>query len=166
MEWIDNPGLRYGGASYVLNFIVANPTLGGSLQLMSRPALNEAWGFHMANAKFNFGRSQLEIGGNFKLTNKIKTHRDYSETFTYPDGTTLTRKETSRGGSLDNSQSNAWVSYNYIKPDTTVFVAGLNMWQNLTDKWLYRGIMSMNDGSDDILLTDSHGDKGATPTLS
>lgn len=166
VEWIDNPGLRYGGASYVLNFIVANPTLGGSLQVMSRPALNEAWGFHMANAKFNFGRSQLEIGGNFKLTNKIKTHRDYSETFTYPDGTTLTRKETSRGGSLDNSQSNAWVSYNYIKPDTTVFVAGLNMWQNLTDKWLYRGIMSVNDGSDDILLTDSHGDKGATPTLS
>ena len=32
VEWLDNPGLRYGGASYVLNFIVANPALGGSLQ--------------------------------------------------------------------------------------------------------------------------------------
>lgn len=31
VEWIDNPGLRYGGANYVLNFIVANPTAGGSL---------------------------------------------------------------------------------------------------------------------------------------
>ena len=28
VEWIDNPGLRYGGASYVLNFIVTNPELG------------------------------------------------------------------------------------------------------------------------------------------
>lgn len=71
VEWMDNPGLRYGDANYVLNFIVVNPTLGGSLQLMSRPALNAAWGFHMADAKFNFGKSQFEIGANFKLTNKI-----------------------------------------------------------------------------------------------
>lgn len=42
VEWMDNPGLRYGGANYVLNFIVANPTLGGSLQLSARPALNTA----------------------------------------------------------------------------------------------------------------------------
>ncbi len=33
VEWIDNPGLRYNGANYVLNFIVTNPTLGGSLML-------------------------------------------------------------------------------------------------------------------------------------
>ena len=29
VEWIDNPGLRYNGANYVLNFIVVNPTVGG-----------------------------------------------------------------------------------------------------------------------------------------
>lgn len=43
VEWIDNPGLRYGGANYVLNFIVSNPTAGGSLMTMARPALNQAW---------------------------------------------------------------------------------------------------------------------------
>ena len=58
VEWIDNPGLRYGGASYVLNFIVANPTAGGSLQVSGRQALNTAWGFYMADAKFNSGRSR------------------------------------------------------------------------------------------------------------
>lgn len=31
VEWIDNPGLRYGGANYVLNIIVTNPAVGGSL---------------------------------------------------------------------------------------------------------------------------------------
>lgn len=55
VEWIDNPGLRYGGATYVLNFIVTNPTVGGSLQTQARPALNQAWGFYMADAKFNTG---------------------------------------------------------------------------------------------------------------
>lgn len=166
VEWIDNPGLRYGGANYVLNFIVSNPTAGGALMTMARPALNQAWGMYMADAKFNTGRSQWSVGGNFKLTNKIKSHRDYVETFTYPDGTSLTRNETSRGGSLDNSQSRAWASYNYIKPDTTVFIAEFSLWQNITDKWLYRGLMTLNDGTDDILLTDSHGAPGKTPSFS
>ena len=166
VEWIDNPGLRYGGASYVLNFIVANPTAGGSLQASGRQALNTAWGFYMADAKFNSGRSQWEAGANFKLTNKIKTHRDYTETFTYPDGSSLTRNEDSRGGSMDNSMGNAWASYSYIKPDTTVFMAELGWNQGFTDKFIYRGLLSLSDGSPDILLTDSHGDKGSTPSLS
>lgn len=166
VEWIDNPGLRYGGANYVLNFIVSNPTAGGSLMTMARPALNQAWGFYMADAKFNTGRSQWEVGGNFKLTNKLKTHREYTETFTFPDGATITRDETPRGGSLDNTQSNAWASYSYIKPDTTVFMAQFGLYQSLTDKTLCKGIMSLSDGSDDILLTDSHGNTGPTPSLS
>ncbi len=61
VEWMDNPGLRYGGANYVLNFIVSNPTVGGSFQGQARPALNMAWGFYMADAKFNVGRSQWEV---------------------------------------------------------------------------------------------------------
>ena len=166
VEWIDNPGLRYGGANYVLNFIVSNPTAGGSLQTQARPALNQAWGFYMADAKFNTGRSQWEVGGRFKLTNKLKTHRDYFETFTYHDGSSLTRNETSRGGSLDNTQSSAWASYNYIKPDTTVFMAEFSMWQNIRNKSVYNGLLSLSDGSDDILLTDSQGDEGRTPSLS
>lgn len=166
VEWIDNPGLRYGGANYVLNFIVSNPTAGGSLMTMARPALNQAWGFYMADAKFNTGRSQWEVGGNFKLTNKLKTHREYTETFTYPDGATITRDETPCGGSLDNTQSNAWASYSYIRPDTTIFMAQFGLYQSLTDKTLCKGIMSLSDGSDDILLTDSHGNTGPTPSLS
>ncbi len=65
VEWIDNPGLRYGGANYVLNIIVANPTVGGSLQAEARPALNTAWGYFTTDAKFNVGRSQWEVGGNY-----------------------------------------------------------------------------------------------------
>ena len=166
VEWIDNPGLRYGGANYVVNFIVTNPTVGGSLQTEARPALNAAWGFYTADAKFNVGRSQWEIGGNYKLTNRIKTHRDYAETFTYSDGTSVTRDETSLGGTLDNSMANIWASYNYIKPDTTVFVAEFGLHQNINERWTYNGLLSLSNGSDDILLRDSKGADGSTPTLS
>jgi len=44
VEWIENPGLRYNGANTVLNFIVANPTVGGSMMLYATQALNQACG--------------------------------------------------------------------------------------------------------------------------
>lgn len=131
VEWIYNPGLRYGGANYVLNVIVANPTVGGSMMAQGRQALNQAWGFYMADTKFNTGSSQWEVGGNFKLTSRLKSHRDYTETFTYLDGKSVTRDEISRGGTLDNSMTKVWASYNYIKPDTTVFMAQIGYQANL-----------------------------------
>ena len=166
VEWIDNPGLRYNGANYVLNFIVANPAIGGSVMANAMPALNQAWGSYMADLKLNSGYSQFEVWGRFKLTNKIKTHREYMETFTYPDGTSLSRKETSRGGSMDNSMGNFTASYSYIKPDTTVFMIDLSYFDKFTDKFQYNGLMSLSNGLDDILLTDIHGENGSKPYLS
>ena len=97
VEWIDNPGLRYGGVNYVLNIVVSNPAVGGSLQAQARPALNEAWGYYMADAKLNVGRSQWEVYASCKLTEDVKIYRDYNETFTRPDGTSVSRSETPRG---------------------------------------------------------------------
>ena len=166
VEWIENPGLRYKGANYVLNFIVANPTVGGSVMANAMPALNQAWGNYFTDIKFNSDYSQFEIWGKFKLTNKIKTHREYMENFTFPDGTSLLRKETSRGGLMDNSMGNFTASYSYIKPDTTVFMVDLSYFEKFTDKFRYDGLMSMSNNLDDILLTDIHGEKGKKPYLS
>ena len=166
VEWIENPGLRYKGANYVLNFIVANPTVGGSVMANAMPALNQAWGNYFTDIKFNSDYSQFEIWGKFKLTNKIKTHREYMENFTFPDGTSLLRKETSRGGLMDNSMGNFTASYSYIKPDKTVFMVDLSYFEKFTDKFRYDGLMSMSNDLDDILLTDIHGEKGRKPYLS
>ncbi|MEE0978374.1 MAG: hypothetical protein UH625_03100 [Muribaculaceae bacterium] len=166
VEWIDNPGLRYNGASYVLNFIVSNPTVGGSLMTNAMPALNQAWGNYFADLKLNRGRSQFEVWGRFKLTNKIKSHREYVETFTYPDGSSLTRDETSRGGVMDNTMGNFTASYSYIKPDTTILMVDLSYYRKFTDRFKYDGLLSLSNGMDDILLTDMHGDKGSKPYLS
>ncbi|MDE6397565.1 MAG: outer membrane beta-barrel family protein [Muribaculaceae bacterium] len=166
IEWIDNPGLRYGGANYVLNVIVSNPTVGGSVMAQARPALNQNWGSYMANVKFNRGYSQWEVGSNVKVTEGIKIHRDYDETFTYPDGQSLTRTETSRGGRVNNTMAMAFASYNYIKPDTTVFVAELSYFGQPNDRMRYDGLLSLSNGADDIELTDITGSKGHTPSLS
>lgn len=166
VEWIDNPGLRYGGANYVLNIIVVNPTLGGSFQTFGRQALNTAWGDYMADIKLNNGKSQWDIGAQFKLTDNIEGSRQYKETFTYVDGNSLTRTESPKGGTLDNTYGNSWITYSYIKPDTTIFIAELSAKRRFADLYEYHGQMSLSDGSDDILLTDASGGNGTTPSLS
>lgn len=166
VEWIDNPGLRYGGANYVLNFIVANPTVGGSLMTSARPALNQSWGLYLADIKLNNGRSQWHLRSKFKLTDKIKTHRDYYETFTFDDGSSLTRTETPKGGNMSNTTLRTWASYSYIKPDTTVFMAEFMLRNDFSEDTHYNGRLSLSDGSDDIMLSDSQGKYGNTPNLS
>lgn len=166
VEWIENPGLRYNGANTVLNFIVANPSVGGSLMLNTMQALNMAWGNYNPNVKFNFGRSQIEIGGGYKLTENLKAHRDYTETFTYPDGSRLIREEKPLGGRIDNSIGNIWATYNYIKPDTTVIVVDARGFIKPTNKTAYHGLMSSSANLRDILLTEVQGDKGSRPSLS
>lgn len=166
VEWIENPGLRYNGVPYVINIVVSNPTFGGSLYAHGIPALNVAWGQYTADLRLNLGRSQWQVGGNYKITNKIKTFREYSETFTYPDGKSLERTETTETGRMDYPMANVWTSYNYVKPDTTVFIAEFSIPQLINDNLTYRGRLSLSDGSDDILLTDTKGSKGTTPKLS
>lgn len=166
VEWIDNPGLRYGDANYVLNLIVSNPTVGGSFMAEAQPALNCTWGKYNASAKFNIGRSQWEIGTYFKLTDGIKAHRDYDETFTMPDGTKLTRTETPISGKLNNTQGTGWISYNYIKPDTTVFYVQLFANRFFSDRTCYNGLLSLSNGENNILLNDDAGCKGTTPGIS
>lgn len=166
VEWIDNPGLRYGGANYVLNIIVANPTVGGSFQGQARPALNETWGFYMADAKFNTGRSQWEVYASCKLTEGLGIYRDYKESFTRPDGSTLIRTESPRGGYLDNTLPYYYASYSYIKPDTTVFVAQLTNQQHTGNKTEYNGLLTLDNGDSNVLLTERFGDRGNYPSLS
>ena len=166
VEWIENPGLRYNGAKTVLNFIVANPTVGGAFMLSAMQAMHMAFGNYNSNVKFNFGRSQIEVGGAYKLTQNLKAHRDYYETFTFPNGTSLTRDEKPLGGLTDNSMVNVWATYNYIKPDTTVIVVDARGFITPSNKIICYGLMSSSMGFNNVVLTDVTGDRGSRPSLS
>lgn len=166
VEWIDNPGLRYNGAAYVLNVITSNPSAGGSMMLGAQPALTTRFGNYFADVKLNNGKSQWSAGVNYKMTDDIKAHRDYSETFTYPDGQSLTRTEHPIGGSVDDNRASAWLTYSYIKPDTTVFYASLQGFRNISAKERYQGLLKLSDNRSDIYLDNGSGSQGSTPSFS
>ena len=165
VEWIDNPGLRYGDAAYVVNVVIVNPTQGGSFMSTVRQGLNMAFGFYGADVKVNRGASQFEIMCNGKLTDKLKVYRQYDETFTYPDGQSLNRREIPNGGNVSDSWVYPSANYSYIKPDTTVFYAGFQMYDMLAQSLRYYGTMKLSNGNDDILLDDGQDQCGITPSL-
>lgn len=166
VEYIDNPGLRYNGASAVLNIIVSNPTVGGSLMLQTMPALNCAWGENYGSLKFNKGRSQFGINASYKLTNRVNIHREYNETFTYEDGSSLIRNETPIGGYLSDTNGSLTLDYSYIKPDTTVIWVGLSGFKRWDDGTLFEGILKLSNGDRDIRLNDENHRKSFAPNLS
>lgn len=165
VEWIENPGLKYNGAETVVNFIVINPTLGGSLMAGAMPSLKSSWGVYNGSLKLNNGRSQWGLSSNFKLTNKIKSHREYNEIFTYPDGSTLTRIETPIDGYVDNSFLSVQADYSYIKPDTTVFWMALHAYKQYPEVTFIKSRMHMSTGADYVLLRDYTSNKGFTPSV-
>lgn len=165
VEWIDNPGLRYGEANSVINFIVINPTVGGSLMTSAMTSLACAWGEYYADLKLNYGRSQWSIGGLYKATNHIDGYREYSETFTHPDGSKLTRIETPLSGNLNDPGGAPWLNYSYINPDKTVIWIGTRLsrqWKNGTD---YNSVSHLSDGTPDLFIHDKTVSSGVTPRL-
>ena len=166
VEWIENPSLIYKGANYVLNIIVSNPTLGGSLMLRAMPSLVANFGNYNGNLKLNNGRSQWEIGLRYNPAYNVKIHRDYFEHFAYPDGKSITRTEKPLGGRFDDTSGSANVSYNYVKPDTTIFVVDFNFRRTFPSVVEYNGLLSVSNMSDPIRLKDANGSDGNTPSLS
>lgn len=165
VEWIDNPGLRYNGASGVLNFIVVNPDAGGSLITQAMQALNCAWGPYNAALKLNNGRSQWGLSTNYKMTNHIGSHREYYEQFLLPNGTTVDRTENPTGGYMSDTFGSLQLDYSYIKPDTTVFWIAIHGYRQWNEATKYVGIMSLSSSSDRIRLDDYSDKRGFTPSV-
>ncbi|MCM1355511.1 MAG: outer membrane beta-barrel protein [Staphylococcus sp.] len=166
VEWIDNPGLRYGDATAVLNVIVANPTLGGSLMAMGIQAFNQPWGNGNLDLKLNNGRSQWAIGVQGRYVNKVESSREYSETFTYSDGTEVTRTETPVDGSLSQSHIRPQVSYNYINPDKTILWVGVSGEKGWPTERVSAGIMQLSNAPGfSLLLNEKEASSGFKPRL-
>ncbi|MCM1355737.1 MAG: TonB-dependent receptor [Staphylococcus sp.] len=165
IEWMDNPGLRYGDVPAVINIIMANPTVGGSLMTSASPSLTQAFGQYNLDLKLNSGRSQWSIGGYYKMTNHLTGYRQYEERFTSADGEVLNRTEYPVKGVISNNQMTGWLNYSYINPGKTVVWAGLRDYCEPHNVLDYHGLMKLSDGSPDLRLRDKTYTDGSTPSL-
>ncbi|MEA5127862.1 MAG: TonB-dependent receptor [Proteiniphilum sp.] len=61
IEYIDNPGVRYGDASVVINYILKRPTTGGSIGLNTMNAVTSLFGNEQVAFKLNYKKSEFGL---------------------------------------------------------------------------------------------------------
>lgn len=122
IEYHDNPGVRYAGASAVIDYITTRHDSGGSLMLDAFGAFESgryASIDHFAG-QYNRGRSVWNANVGFMGQQKDKWIRDYEEIWNYPDAT-VSRRERGLPVKTGAAGLESVVNYNYLHPGGDMF---------------------------------------------
>ncbi|MDR1161465.1 MAG: carboxypeptidase-like regulatory domain-containing protein, partial [Tannerellaceae bacterium] len=154
LEFHDNPGLRYGNAEVVLDYIVRRPETGGSAGFSSNNSPTVAWGNNDLNVKVNHKKS--EFGVNYSVSHRdfYKMWRDNEEAFTFADGSSLTRKEAGEPGHGELYWQ--WLNGTYSYQDEQkMFSATMRYYGRNNPHWDYKGsLYNRDDPADVVYMTD------------
>ena len=98
IEYHDNPGLRYGNAEVVLDYIVRRPETGGNFGVDLSQGMNAMWGEYNVFGKVNHKKSEFGVSYYMGPRDFYGMYRDNEEEFHLADGTTLHRIEEGEPG--------------------------------------------------------------------
>lgn len=158
IEYLENPGLRYGEAEAVLNYITRRHETGGSfsLDMMNSPHIvfhNDA-----ISARLNHKKSEFSVNYHASPRDFYHCWRSNEETFNFEDGASLNRYEKGKPGHMAELNHGGSFTYNYHEPDRYQLNARLGYWGYLQPHTDYRSdlynveypdhITSMQDYSD------------------
>lgn len=126
VEYIDNPGLKYGSeAGYVLNYIVRKRQSGGSAGVDLNHSVNRNFNTPSIFAKVHSGKSEVSASYFLKWMEIGGLMRTNKETFRFEDGREWIREETGQPSTASEIQHNGRLGYNYTDPDKRTFNANL-----------------------------------------
>lgn len=165
VEFHDNPGLRYGNAEVVLDFIVRRPETGGSFGLNLSDGLTAEWGNNYVNAKINHKKSEFSVNYGISHRNFYKMWRDNEEEFTFSDGSKLQRKEAGEPGRMEMRWQHLNGTYSY-QNEKSMFNATFRYYTNTTPHADYKGTLyNVADVSDAVYMIDKASSKMHRPAL-
>lgn len=165
VEFHDNPGLRYGNAEVVLDYIVRRPETGGSVSTDLMTGLNALWGQYFVAGKVNHKRSEFGASYNFGPRDFYELSRDNEEKFHLADGTTLHRIEQGEPGRIKFFMHNLNLNYSN-QSEAYLFNATLRYWGNSQPKMNYRGTLyNVANPSDQVAMIDNTREKRHRPAL-
>lgn len=165
VEYHDNPGLRYGNATAVLDFIVRNPNSGGSLRTNVMQSLSNGFGNQWLNLKLNTGRSQFEANYYGHMRLDLPMYRENAEFYTLPDGTSFSRMESALGGNHDTYDANGYLAYNYLNPDKTNFYVSFSYNRSTSNLMSFDGLLTTSDDSPEVKIHDATRSPNTSPNL-
>lgn len=91
VEYINNPGLRYGNADAVINYIIKREVSGGSVSLDLGNSVNTIFGDDIVSAKFNYKKSEFGLNYSIRYRKSDDTYKYQERTFNFSDGSSYKR---------------------------------------------------------------------------
>ncbi len=165
IEFHDNPGLRYGNAEVVLDYIVRRPETGGSFGFNFDDSPIVAWGNNGINGKINHKKSEFGINYSISHRDFYRMWRDNEEKFTFADGSTLERKEIGEPGR--GNMFWQWLNATYsFQDDNKMFSASFRYWDNNQRHWDYNGVLlNVANPSDAVSMIDKSANINRRPAV-
>lgn len=167
IEFHDNPGLRYGNAEVVLDYIVRRPETGGSFNVDMSDAFNlPMWGNNSISGKVNHKKSEWSASFSNNHRDFDEVSRDNEELFTFPNGSTLNRVEQGESGAFKARWQYLNTTYSFMDADKRMFNATFRYG---SDHWPHKDftgyLYNVADPSDRVYMIDNTGDKSYRPSL-
>lgn len=167
IEYHDEPGMRYGGAAAVIDYIVRRKESGGNISanLANVPYDKLGWGENVFAAKYNNRKSEFGVNA-YWSRRSIDWVRENTETFVFPDKS-LTRTEEGQPTRYKEDNLNVSLNYNLNEPDKYMFNARLRTYYQyepnvFTDR---NSTIYSSDNTSPLSVSDHSTWRSNTPSL-
>lgn len=166
IEFIENPGLRYGNAEVVLNYITLRHETGGSVSVDAMQSPHVMFNNTQASVKLNHKRSEFGLTYSLLARDFQEYWRENEEAFKYMDGSELTRQEIGQPGDRTFQIHNLSLNYNYQSPDNSYLHVNLNYMGDMEPHDDFYSILrSSSFASSDIQMADKTNKKIHRPSI-
>lgn len=125
VEYLDNPGLRYGNVDVVINYVLKREEFGGSVSMDLTNAVTTSFGDDQVAAKFNYKKSEFGINYSVRYRNPEKIWTDQERTFNFADGSQIKRIDKGLPTDMSENSHNIRLNYNLLDDGKYYFNATL-----------------------------------------
>ncbi|MDR2118628.1 MAG: carboxypeptidase regulatory-like domain-containing protein [Tannerellaceae bacterium] len=165
IEYHDSPGLRYGKADVVLDYIVRRPETGGNLGLNLSDGILTSWGDNFVNGRINHKQSEFSLHYGVSHRDMYQIWRDNEETFTFADGSVLHRREAGEPGHGEAYWQNLHAAYSF-RNEHRMFNAAFRYYARNHPHLDYAGTLcNVANPADAVRMTDRSAATDRRPSL-
>ena len=164
IEYIDNPGARYGNAGAVLNYIVKRRESGGSISAdLTNGVSDTGYGEHNLAAKYHFNKSELSTTVYWGQRD-LKWTRENYESFHFPEAYQENR-EVGEPTKVKYDNLNFNLNYSYQDHDKQLLNIALRNQYSDTPSSMSDRISTLYEGDASYSISDLSASKVLIPSL-
>lgn len=164
IDFIDNPGVRYGeGIAYVINILTRRADSGYTVGIDLAQALTVKSGNDLIYGKWNAGNSELSLSYNFGYKDFKGNRTHETAHYLLTDGSTHTIERNDLASRSRNFNNGLQLKYNLADSADYVFQASLNAgFSHVPDNYNRKQIL---EGNEEYLATQRERNRSSSPVL-